>query len=276
MENASKHLLLQFKAVCDQHAIEYVIDGGTLIGSMLHHGRIPWDDDLDVYVRVEDRTKALRVLNRDGHMAAAVEGGMYAKFWQRDKPAVKNAGAYRWNRQWPYIDIGWLDANMTHTWELRATHAGPSKYRHHVYPRALLFPPVLRPYGDLMLSAPRDAERLLTGRLGPKWRETCVLANYDHRRSRILDPSIPDADGKTLIRCSALAQWLPLVGLGPAGQETLYVHGHPVQHFDPRTCALTRLGVESKTVRASTVSRSVRSPSFWRKIDRPAAGPQPD
>ena len=39
------------------HNLTYVIAGGTLIGSWRHHGFIPWDDDADVYMYVEDRPK---------------------------------------------------------------------------------------------------------------------------------------------------------------------------------------------------------------------------
>ena len=39
------------------HNLTYFIAGGTLIGSWRHHGFIPWDDDADVYMHVEDRPK---------------------------------------------------------------------------------------------------------------------------------------------------------------------------------------------------------------------------
>ena len=47
--------------VCDRHQIEYFIAFGTLLGAVREKSIIPWDDDIDLYMKSKDLDKLRRV-----------------------------------------------------------------------------------------------------------------------------------------------------------------------------------------------------------------------
>ncbi len=50
-------LLGQFDRVCQKYGFKYYAGFGTLLGAVRHHGFIPWDDDLDLFMLRDDYEK---------------------------------------------------------------------------------------------------------------------------------------------------------------------------------------------------------------------------
>lgn len=46
-----------FRGLCQKHGLRYYAAGGTLLGAVRHGGFIPWDDDVDVSMPMEDFKK---------------------------------------------------------------------------------------------------------------------------------------------------------------------------------------------------------------------------
>lgn len=63
-----KDLLLQtfkaFDSFCKENDIQYCAAGGTMIGAVRHQGFIPWDDDIDVYMKRPDYDKFISLKNQ--------------------------------------------------------------------------------------------------------------------------------------------------------------------------------------------------------------------
>lgn len=58
-------ILAYLQEVCQEYNLEYAISGGTLLGAVRHKGYIPWDDDIDVVMKLEDIQKLSEILKDD-------------------------------------------------------------------------------------------------------------------------------------------------------------------------------------------------------------------
>ena len=69
-------LYKEYKRICDDNGLMYFATGGTCIGTIRHNGFIPWDDDIDVAMPIEDYKKFIRIAKnelKDGYEIYLIE-----------------------------------------------------------------------------------------------------------------------------------------------------------------------------------------------------------
>lgn len=70
MQQTEFHLLEILDQYCRINHLRYFLAGGTLIGAVRHHGFIPWDDDIDVYMPYEDYFFLMKNFPKSGQYLA--------------------------------------------------------------------------------------------------------------------------------------------------------------------------------------------------------------
>lgn len=57
-------MMKYIRNICDENGIDYYLAYGTLLGAVRHRGFIPWDDDIDIYVKGKDIDKLADIINK--------------------------------------------------------------------------------------------------------------------------------------------------------------------------------------------------------------------
>lgn len=61
LQKQEYEILKDFIAICEEYSLRYYLVAGSMLGTVRHHGFIPWDDDVDVAMPRPDYEKFLEI-----------------------------------------------------------------------------------------------------------------------------------------------------------------------------------------------------------------------
>ncbi len=66
LQDSILRIAVYIDQLCQAHHINYCLMGGSALGAVRHGGFIPWDDDLDIFMKPEDFDRFRRVFEENG------------------------------------------------------------------------------------------------------------------------------------------------------------------------------------------------------------------
>lgn len=175
-------MLKDVTEVLDAANIEYVADGGTMLGTMRHKGLIPWDDDVDLIILKPDEEKFLKLksvflkLGYDLVEFHPVQARMY-KICPLGNPVSGFADKDRKIPiTYPFIDIFIMyhnkDTDVIEYSDAENQKIWPLAW----FPHDIFFPLSKYKFGPLLISGINNPKRFLDNFYGSDWESVAVIS----------------------------------------------------------------------------------------------------
>ena len=195
-----RSMLKDLHSLLTMNNITYWMDGGTLLGAVRHQNVIPWDDDGDLCIDNNDKSKFLAlkpILNEMGYGLSPFWGGykvypfngMDIKYQNRnwDWTDGKTITSDDINYKYPFIDIFFCE-NITENNKKIVHYANDrvkQTYAKYYHDYNDLYPLKSYKFDNFILMGPNNPKPYLDRAFGTDWHKV-GYKNYDHENMKFL------------------------------------------------------------------------------------------
>lgn len=120
---AELEMLKLLDKICKENNLKYSMIGGTMLGAIRHKGFIPWDDDIDVYMPLEDVRKLQKIFHEEGYFLQTPETDIQMPFLMYKirkngtrmvEPGTEKLEIHQgvWLDIFPYVNAGNTEAKV--------------------------------------------------------------------------------------------------------------------------------------------------------------------